>query len=178
MSLDKIAASSSPIVISDYDPAWPRQYGEEEARLKRRLRDRILQIEHIGSTAVPGLGAKPILDILIVVESDAVALSCAPLLDLEGYKRIPEIEKKLDRYYFEKGDTPPGNVHVHLFTELAAEPRRLVGFRDALRADPEVARQYEDLKRELAEKFQFQRFRYSSGKSMFILKVLTRLPAG
>jgi GrpB-like predicted nucleotidyltransferase (UPF0157 family) len=141
----------------------------------------VIGIEHFGSTAVPGLAAKPIIDILIAVASLAVAKATMvdPITSL-GYLYWAE-NPKSDRMFFVKGMPPHGarrTHHVHI-TELGGEMcRRRLAFRDHLRAHPDEARRYEALKYELADRFANDRERYTDEKTEYLESVYSKIGLG
>ncbi len=165
------------IEIVAYDPRWPALFAEEAARLRAALpAELILGLEHFGSTAVPGLAAKPIIDILIAVRSLAEAQERAiePLeaLDYAFWYDNP----KTDRMYFVKGMPPYGTRrthHVHM-TETSGEMWRRLAFRDHLRAHSEDARRYERLKRELAAAHRDDREAYTDAKAAFVAEIMEK----
>ena len=167
------------VQIVPYDPAWPGLFSMEAERLRAVLEPgQIVGIEHFGSTAVPGLAAKPIIDILIAVRSleRAKATMIEPILAL-GYVYWAENPKQ-DRMFFVKGMPPYGERrthHIHI-TELGGEMwcRRLP-FRDHLRAHPEEARCYEALKRDLAGRYPTDRERYTDSKSEYVETVYRKM---
>jgi len=137
------------IRIVAYDPEWPRTYELHADRIRRALGESLLLIEHIGSTSVPGLGAKPIIDILVVVPDSSDEASYVPHLEATGYQlrvREPDFhEHRMLR-------TPERDVHIHVFPEEAPEIERYLAFRDRLRTRPEERTRYEQVKRELAKR--------------------------
>ena len=165
------------IKIVGYDPRWPALFAAEAARLRAALPpELILGLEHFGSTAVPGLAAKPIIDILIAVRSLAEAedRAIAPLEDL-GYLYWYD-NPKTDRMFFVKGLPPRGarrTHHVHM-TETDGEMWRRLAFRDHLRTHPEDARRYERLKLELAAAHRDDREAYTDAKATFVAEILER----
>ena len=151
------------IVIADYDPAWPERFAAERERIAEALGDRALRIEHIGSTSVPGLAAKPIVDILVEVTSlDAVDLEPA------GYVlRVREAGHRMFR-------TPELDVHVHVWPAGAPNIESDLAFRDRLRASPEDRAAYEALKRELATRDWPDVNHYAEAKGPLIREILAR----
>lgn len=136
-----------PVTLVEYDPAWPDLYAREERRLREALGDRAIRIEHTGSTSVPGLAAKPIIDIVLVVADSADEAAYIPALEAAGYVlRIREPDWFEHRLF--KG--PDTNVNVHTFSAGCPEIERMVAFRDWLRSNDEDRRRYEAAKRELA----------------------------
>jgi GrpB-like predicted nucleotidyltransferase (UPF0157 family) len=139
------------IEVRDYDPRWPVLFDEECERL-RGVFGQTVTIEHIGSTSVPGLAAKPIIDLLVGIESLAEAKSIyrAPLLAL-GYTYIPEYETWLPgELFFRKGMPGPWTHHLHVMEPSGPRWQGFLLFRDYLRIHPETASSYGSLKKSLA----------------------------
>jgi len=106
---------SAPLVIADYDPRWPKRYEEEKALVLSAIGHIIAAIEHIGSTSVPGLGAKPIVDIMIGLHRLDDAVECIPRLQAIGYQYVPEFETSIpDRRFFRKGPDEARSHHIHM----------------------------------------------------------------
>jgi GrpB-like predicted nucleotidyltransferase (UPF0157 family) len=156
------------IVISDYDPTWSAIFEQERASLHTALDPLALTIEHIGSTAVPGLPAKPIIDIQLSVGSLAEARSsCVGPLQALGYSYKPEYEARLpDELFFRKGQ--PWTHHLHVLQGGHPRWRRRLLFRDYLRNHPETARSYAKLKRDLAAAFDDDMSGYMNAKTAFV----------
>ena len=158
--------------LAEPTPRWPALFAAEAERLAVALRAfGPPRIEHCGSTAVPGLAAKPILDIAIGVPASAIDVPglAAALVPL-GYAHAPRAVPEPGHEVFGKGDPRTHLLHV---VTLHGEPwRRLLGFRDALRADPALAAEYAALKRELAARFPGERSSYTAGKGAFIERVV------
>ena len=166
------------VEIVDYDPRWPILFDEEAERLRATLDPSlIVGLEHFGSTAIPGLSAKPIIDILIAVRSlaDAQANFVEPLRNLD-YVYWAENPRK-DRLFFVKGMPPFGSRrshHVHV-TEPHGEMWQRLAFRDYLRAHPEEAAIYEQLKRRLATEHKRDREAYTDAKSAYVESVMRKV---
>jgi GrpB-like predicted nucleotidyltransferase (UPF0157 family) len=165
------------IEIVDYDSRWPVLFDEEAKRLRAILDPSlIVGLEHFGSTAVPALSAKPIIDILIAVRSLADArTSFVETLQTLDYAYWAENPKQ-DRMFFVKGMPPFGSGrshHVHV-TEPDGEMWRRLAFRDYLRAHPEEARAYERLKRRLAAEHPTDRDAYTDAKSDYVEAVMRK----
>jgi GrpB-like predicted nucleotidyltransferase (UPF0157 family) len=160
------------IVISDYDPTWSAIFEQERASLHTALDPLALTIEHIGSTAVPGLPAKPIIDIQLSVGSLAEARSsCVGPLQALGYSYKPEYEARLpDELFFRKGQ--PWTHHLHVLQGDHPRWRRRLLFRDYLRNHPETARSYAKLKRDLAAAFDDDMSGYMNAKTAFVAATL------
>jgi GrpB-like predicted nucleotidyltransferase (UPF0157 family) len=157
-------------MIDDYDPRWPAQYARFAARIERVLGALAARVEHVGSTAVPGLAAKPVIDLDVVVAREADRQEAIRRLADLGY----EHEGDLGITGREAFRPPAGEArhHLYLMTAGAAELGRHLAFRDALRADPTLRDAYAALKRSLAERFPRDRAAYATGKSEFIAKVV------
>jgi GrpB-like predicted nucleotidyltransferase (UPF0157 family) len=165
------------IEIVDYDPRWPALFDEEARRLRATLDPSLIAgLEHFGSTAVPGLPAKPVIDILIAVWS----LADAQVPFVEALQRLDYVwwaeNPKTDRMFFVKGMPPFGarrTHHVHV-TELDGEMWQRLAFRDFLRAHPEEARVYAGLKRRLAAEHPNDREAYTEAKTAYIDRVMQK----
>ena len=155
------------VVVVPYDPAWPALFADEAARLRAALGGRILSVEHVGSTSVPGMDAKPILDLMIGVESLAVAGSLLPALRELGYEHKPDPEIP-ERLYLVRGPAERRTHHLSLAEPASAFWRRQLRFRDRLRADPALAAEYARLKHSLAARHPGDRLAYAAGKQPFI----------
>lgn len=140
---------NGPIILVDYDPAWPESFAREAARIRQSLGGRALRIEHIGSTAVPGLVAKPIIDILLVVADSSDEPSYVPWLERAGYVlRIREPEWHEHRMFKGSGI----NLNLHVYTEGSPEIERYLLLRDRLRANNADRDLYAQTKRDLASR--------------------------
>jgi GrpB-like predicted nucleotidyltransferase (UPF0157 family) len=161
------ARGTQPIEVVDYDPSWPRRYEEERDRIAAALGDAVVAIEHVGGTAVPGLPAKPVIDIMVgVPDIERAGQAVAGLINL-GYQYVPELESQLpERRYFRRG--APETHHVHMVTMGSDFWEEHVLFRDYLRSNPQAAEEYGKLKRALANRFRFDRDAYRAGKVPFI----------
>jgi GrpB-like predicted nucleotidyltransferase (UPF0157 family) len=165
------------VEIVDYDKRWPSSFNEEAKRLRSVLDPSlIVGLEHFGSTAIPGLSAKPIIDILIAVRSltDAKATLVAALRTLD-YVYWADNPKK-DRMFFVKGMPPFGSKrshHVHV-TEPDGEMWQRLAFRDYLRVHPEEIAAYAQLKRRLAAEHRTDREAYTDAKSAYVETVLRK----
>jgi GrpB-like predicted nucleotidyltransferase (UPF0157 family) len=166
-----------PVVIYDYDARWPVQFEAEKARILAAIGGHVVAVEHIGSTSVSGLGAKPTLDILIAVQHLEDTTACIEPLQALGYQYVPEFEVQLpERRYFRKG-APHHTHHIHMVEFGSDFWTRQLLFRDYLRGHPESAQAYETLKRQLAGQYGTDRDGYTNAKSEFILSILERARA-
>jgi GrpB-like predicted nucleotidyltransferase (UPF0157 family) len=164
------------IVIVAYDPRWPQLFEQEAARIRRALGDGLLtRIEHFGSTAVPGLAAKPVIDILVGVRSLEEARRIAiPALDTLGYAYWYDNPDQ-EHMFFVKGLPPngPRSHHIHMVEPQSIFWERLL-FRDYLRKHPEEAARYLALKREMAVYFMEDREAYTDAKGEYIHTVTAK----
>ena len=162
---------TQPVEVVAYDADWPRQYAEERDRIAAALGEAALAIEHVGGTAVPGLPAKPVIDLMIGVgDIERAGPAVAGLINL-GYEYIPEFESQLpDRRYFRRG--APESHHVHMVPVSGDYFAEHLLFRDWLRTHPQAAEEYGQLKRGLAGRFPHDRDAYRAGKVPFITTVV------
>jgi GrpB-like predicted nucleotidyltransferase (UPF0157 family) len=160
-----------PVRIRSYDPTWPSRYEEEWEALRAAVGRWVVGgIHHVGSTAVPGLDAKPIIDILVGVEDLSSSRACfEPLAGLR-YLYAPYLADEM--HWFCKPDPAARTHHLHLVPAGSARFRDELAFRDHLRAHPAVAAEYAALKRELAGRFEEDRNGYTDAKSDFVQRVL------
>jgi len=171
-------ARDEPVVLSDYDPAWPASFEAEVRRLRHLLAGiPIGRIEHIGSTAVPGLRAKPIVDLMVEVpDFDCVRERIAPILTEEGYaffwRPVSPGDAVIDYAWFLRRDAAGRRTH-HVHMAPAASPYwDRVTFRDRLRADADVAAEYTRVKETALRESGGDRAAYARAKGAFIRKVL------
>lgn len=171
ISVEKPARLSSKIHLSDYDPTWPTLYAREEARIRRLLGHRALRVEHVGSTSVPGLAAKPIIDIALEVQDSSDETSFVPDLEAAGY-RLSVREPDWYEHRLLKG--PDTNVNVHVFSAGCEETERMVLLRDWLRSNGDDRELYARAKRELAARdWQFVQ-QYADAKSDVLASIMKR----
>lgn len=167
-----IAAIYEEVKLHIYDPSWPATYATERERLMLVLPSIFLDVQHIGSTAVPGLVAKPIIDILAGVESMAVAESVAFPLCASGYTTSAEFNETLsDRKWFMRWANGHRTHHLHVVVHEGQVWHEHLRFRDALCANPVLAARYAELKAEFAEKHPNDREAYTDAKAEFIYSV-------
>lgn len=157
-----------------YDPRWPVRFEEERAALSEAIGEWVTGgIHHVGSTVVPGLEAKPVIDILVGVEDLETSRACfEPLAEL-GYLYAPYLADEM--HWFCKPDPSRRTHHLHLVPRASVRFRDELAFRDRLRSDPELAEQYAKLKRELAGRFEHDREAYTDAKADFIRQALDEL---
>ena len=159
------------VTLVEYDPAWPTLYAREEARIRGALGARARLVEHVGSTSVPGLAAKPKLDVLLVVEDSAAEPDYRPSLEAVGYAlRIREPDWHEHRL-FDGADTA---ANLHVFSVACAEIGRMLRFRDRLRADEPDRLLYERTKRALAHQRWKYMQDYADAKTAVVEEILAR----
>jgi GrpB-like predicted nucleotidyltransferase (UPF0157 family) len=164
-------ALQKPIEISEYDPAWPALYEREETRIRSILGDRVVRLEHAGSTSVPGLPAKPLIDMVLEVPDSADEDAYVPDLEAGGYVlRIREPEWFGHRVL--KG--PDTNVNLHVFSAGCEEVDRMLLFRDWLRENEADRELYATAKRELAARDWKYVQQYADAKTAVVLEIMAR----
>jgi GrpB-like predicted nucleotidyltransferase (UPF0157 family) len=157
------------IHLAPYDPEWRRLFEREEARIRAALGERVLLLEHVGSTSIPGLSAKPRIDIILGVADSADEAGYVPQLESEGYiQRIRESDWHEHRVF--KG--PDTDINLHVFTVGCAEIARMLGFRDHLRASAADRTAYEQRKQELARQTWKYTQHYADAKSEVVEAIL------
>lgn len=169
------------IPFADYDPSWPEAYLDERRRISDALGEQALRIEHIGSTAVPGLAAKPIIDILLVVTDVADEEAFVPFLELKGYVvRIREPADDPDSPFHAaephlvfKGSERDLNLHV--WSAGSPEITKLIQMRDWLRSHPDDCRRYEQAKRRLIERTWDNVQQYADAKDDILAEIRARI---
>ncbi|QIQ06724.1 GrpB family protein [Streptomyces liangshanensis] len=163
------------VTLAEYDPAWPLAFAEQRDRLAVLLAPRLAApVEHIGSTAVPGLRAKPVVDVLAPVRSldgEARAAMVAAL-SADGWLHWPDDPRADTRLWFLRPRPEARTHHLHVAVHGDARATSLLAFRDALRADPSAAAEYERLKSRLAREHPSARNAYTNGKAEFVARVL------
>ena len=163
--------ASGPVVLVEYDPRWPELFRREAVRIRAALGDRALQVEHAGSTSVPGLAAKPIIDIVLVVADSADESAYVPALEAAGYVlRIREPDWFEHRLL--KG--PDTSVNLHVFSSGCPEIDRMLFFRDRLRSDRGDRELYERTKRELAQQEWKYVQHYADAKAAVVEEIVAR----
>lgn len=166
------AAIHEAVRLQAYDPSWPAAYAAERERLLRVLPGVFLDLQHIGSTAVPNLAAKPIVDIMAGVASMAVAESVAAVLCACGYTTSAEFNASLsDRKWFMRWADGHRTHHLHVVVHESQAWHERLRFRDALRADPALAARYAELKARCAEQHANDREAYTDAKAGFVRAV-------
>jgi GrpB-like predicted nucleotidyltransferase (UPF0157 family) len=157
--------------VEPYDPAWRAAYEREVARLEDLIGDDVLGFEHVGSTAVEGLPAKPVIDLFAVVDDVDAARDLIPTLEANGYEYRPKPDES-ERLHLSKGPPDDRTHYLKLVERDSAFHRETVAFRDHLREHPDVAEEYAALKRDLAERYADDRDAYTEAKAEFVEDVL------
>lgn len=175
VTIGELAILAGPVELAEYDPAWPKAFEGQAARVRSALGDRVRLLEHVGSTSVPGLAAKPIIDIVLAVPDSADETSYVPALEGAGYVlRIREPEWFEHRVL--KGTDPAVNLHV--FTEGASEITKMLAFRDWLRTHDDERLLYEVTKRELAAREWKYVQHYADAKTEVVEGIVARATGG
>ena len=162
------------IHLVEYNSNWPALYEQERAFIAAALGEITAEIHHIGSTAVPGLSAKPIIDIMVAVTQLAPPEDYSRKLEPLGYEYHDSEE--VGRIFFRKG--MPRTHHVHIVEHGSWTLRRHLLFRDYLRAHPQAMQQYAQLKQELAIRFESNREAYTQAKTEFVESIVALAAAG
>lgn len=155
------------IIVVDYNPVWENDYLAEEKSVKHVLKQNCVEIHHIGSTAVPGLAAKPIIDILAVVKSLEAVDKVANKFEGMGYEYLGEFGIAGRRYLRKGGDERTHQIHIFDETDRFNIVRH-IAFRDYLRTHSEDRAKYSELKKELAVKYPYDIEGYCDGKAAFV----------
>jgi GrpB-like predicted nucleotidyltransferase (UPF0157 family) len=161
---------TAPIEISEYDPAWPGLYEREAARIRSVLGDLVVRLEHVGSTAVPGLAAKPIIDIVLEVPDSAHESRYVPPLEAAGYVLVIREPDWSEHRVFKGPDT---NINLHTFSMGCDETHRMVVFRDWLRRDEPDRALYAQSKRELGREWKYVQ-QYADAKTEVVAEIMAR----
>lgn len=167
-------AEGSPIQIVDYDPGWPELFRRESVKIRYALGDRALLIEHVGSTSVPGLAAKPVIDVLLVVANSADEPAYLPALESAGYV-LRHREPHWHEHRMLKG--PNMKVNLHVFSAGSPEIERMLLFRDWLRAHPADRELYARTKIALAARNWHNVQHYADAKTSVVEEILSRARA-
>lgn len=165
-----------PIIIAEYDPEWKILFLSEKQIVKKAIgSDKILSIEHIGSTSVPGLCSKPTIDILVEIKDEADTVQLIENLKQIGYHFIPKPENPPPHMMFAKGYSESGYTgqSYHIHTRYRSEWDELI-FRDYLIRNPEAAQEYAELKRRLSIVFINDREAYTNNKKDFIKEIIKK----
>lgn len=173
--LVEVKPLNGTITLVAYDPAWPHLFAREATRIRAALGDRALLLEHVGSTSVPGLAAKPKIDLLLVVANTADEPAYVPALEAAGY--VLHIREP-DWYEHRLFKGPDTAINLHVFSLGCEEIERMLRFRDWLRTNPADRELYERTKRELARQEWKYVQNYADAKSAVVQEILARAREG
>jgi GrpB-like predicted nucleotidyltransferase (UPF0157 family) len=165
---------AGPVQIADYDPTWPQFFEREAERIRAALGERILLIEHVGSTSVPGLAAKPKIDILLVVANSAEETAYVPDLEAKAYVLHIREPEWYEHRVFKGSDT---DLNLHVLSAGCPEIDRMLLFRNWLRSNVSDRQLYERTKRELARKNWKYMQNYADAKTSVVKEILARAQA-
>jgi len=175
VTIGELQVLAGPVRLAEYDPAWPMLFEREASRIRSVLGEKVRLLEHVGSTSVPGLVAKPIIDIVLVVPDSSDEAAYVPPMEAAGYVlRIREPEW-LEHRLFKGPDTA---VNVHVFTDGEAEIGRMTAFRDWLRSHDDDRLLYERTKRDLAARDWRYVQHYADAKTGIVADIMGRVMAG
>lgn len=162
------------IHLAEYDPDWPSLFEREAVRVRATLGPMVVSLDHVGSTSIPGLVAKPTIDMLLIVPDSADEATYLPALEAAGYRLVIREPDWHEHRVFKGPDT---NINLHVFSPGGTEPARMLGFRDHLRADAEDRLRYESEKRRLAEQDWVYVQQYADAKTRVVEAILAKIPA-
>ena len=174
-TIGDVAPLENPIRLAEYDSDWPRLYQRDEKRIRAALGERALVIEHVGSTSVPGLAAKPVIDIVLVVADSANESTYVPNLEAHGYVLQIREPDWFEHRVFKGPDT---NVNLHVFSHGCSEVQVMLDFRDWLRANDADRELYERAKRDLAAQDWKYVQNYADAKTAVVQEINERAQRG
>jgi GrpB-like predicted nucleotidyltransferase (UPF0157 family) len=174
IAIGTVIPHNGAITLAEYDPQWPALFDREAARISAVLGDAAVQVEHVGSTSVPGLAAKPVIDILLAVPDSADEQSYAPALEAAGYVLRAREPDWFEHRLFKGPDT---DINLHVFTVGAAEIDRMLLFRDRLRAADADRDAYLQVKRDLARRTWRDVQHYADSKTAIVRQIMARAGA-
>ena len=163
------------IQVADYDPDWPGLFQREADRIRGVLGERVVLLEHVGSTSVPGLAAKPIIDVLLIVPDSSDEPAYVPDLEAAGYTLVI---REPDWYQHRCFKGPDTNVNLHVYSPGCPEIERYLIFRDRLRGHPDDRAHYQRVKRELAEREWTYVQQYADAKTEVVEAIIVRARQG
>jgi GrpB-like predicted nucleotidyltransferase (UPF0157 family) len=161
------------VVLKEHNKKWSKLFDIEAKIISSAISDHLVDIQHIGSTAIPHTVAKPIIDIAVAIDDLSNIKQIINLLEEGGYEYRGE-QGVPDRHLFVKGDEECRTHHIHVMVKTSYEWKRHILFRDYLRQHPSEAKRYSELKKKLASKFEFDREKYTNGKEEFILGIIEK----
>lgn len=169
-----VVPHNGPVTLAEYDPAWPLLYSREASRIRSALGSSAILIEHAGSTSVPGLAAKPIIDIVLAVPDSADEAAYVPAMEAAGYVLWSREPGWFEHRMFKGPDT---DIHLHVFTAGATEIDRMLLFRDWLRVSEPDRAAYLAVKRDLAGRTWRHVQHYADAKTAIVEEILARAAA-
>lgn len=175
VSLVPLVPHAARIQLAEYNPEWPMLFERESSRIRAALGDKVVQLEHVGSTSVVGLAAKPVIDILLTVADSTDEPSYVPALETSGYRLTIREPDWYEHRMFKGPDT---NINLHTFSPGSPESRRMLLFRDWLRSHPVDRERYEQAKRELAAREWKYVQNYADAKSAVVEAIIARAEQG
>jgi GrpB-like predicted nucleotidyltransferase (UPF0157 family) len=170
-SIGEPTRADGPIHLAGYDPGWPALFEREDARIRSILGDRVRLLEHVGSTSVPGIAAKPIIDVVLAVPDSNDEPAYVPSMEAGGYVLRG---REPDWFAHRLFNGPDTTVNVHVFGAGCSEIYRMLAFRDRLRTHDDERRLYEDAKRELAARDWILVQHYADAKSDVVEGIIAR----
>ncbi|MHA1952925.1 MAG: GrpB family protein [Candidatus Heimdallarchaeaceae archaeon] len=162
------------VKLKDHNKEWSKLFDKEAKLISSAISNNLVDIQHIGSTAIPNTVAKPIIDMAVAIDDLSNVEQVIALLEEQGYEYRGE-QGIPDRHLFVKGDEEESRTHhIHVMVNTSYEWEKHILFRDYLRQHPLEAEQYSELKKKLADKFEFDREKYTDGKEDFILNIIEK----
>lgn len=174
ISVGELKPHDATITLAEYDPAWPELFEREAARIRAVLGAEAVLVEHAGSTSVPGLPAKPIIDIVLAVTDSADESRYAPRLEAAGYRMTIREPDWFEHRLFKGPDT---NINLHVFTVGSEEISRMLRFRDWLRTHDDDRDHYAATKRDLASRVWRYVQHYAQAKDDVVREIMARATA-
>ncbi|MED3625522.1 GrpB family protein [Neobacillus thermocopriae] len=171
LMLVELKAHNAPITLVEYNPIWPVLFKREASRIRSVLGNKVLRIEHVGSTSVPGLCAKPIIDMLLVVKNSTDEASYVPALEAAGYMLKIREPDWFEHRMFKGPDT---DINLHVFSLGSSEIDRMLRFRDWLRTNETDREKYAQVKRNLAKKKWRHVQHYADAKTSIVQEIMER----
>jgi GrpB-like predicted nucleotidyltransferase (UPF0157 family) len=166
-----IGLKRGSVKLENYNEMWKKIFEEESKLISSTINEFLIDIQHTGSTAIPGMAAKPIIDIAVAIDSLSNIEKIIQFLQEVGYHYRGE-QGISGRHLFAKGDEENRTHYLHIMEKNHPEWKNHILFRDYLKSNPKVAKEYERIKRELAKKYESDRGKYTEGKSKFIQKII------
>jgi len=166
-----VTPHNAQVYLAPYDPTWPAQYEAEAAKIRAALGEAAIVLEHVGSTSIPGIPAKPIIDVLLAVANSSDENAYVPALTAQGY-RLHLREPDWEQHRVMKGEHP--DVNLHVFTVGSREVVRMLAFRDRCRSHPEERRLYLETKQALAGRVWRHVQHYANAKSDAVEAIIAR----